>query len=99
MIKDKDIFVVPLQIDADDLCVRVKNLWVVNVVIILMDIRVNDVIHDQQDGSVLFIVTCDVDVCLHDAVIVLMLKEEQTAYMSSDNIIFTHRLKHRTGSS
>lgn len=44
MMKDKDIFVVPLQIDADDLCVRVKNLWVVNVVIILMDIRVNYVI-------------------------------------------------------
>lgn len=44
MMKDKDIFVVPLQIDADDLSVRVKNLWVVNVVIILMDIRVNDVI-------------------------------------------------------
>lgn len=92
MMKDKDIFVVPLQIDADDLSVRVKNLWVVNVVIILMDIRVNDVISRTDQFFSSFI-------SLHDAVIVLMLKEEQTAYMSSDNIIFTRRLKHRTGSS
>lgn len=51
MMKDKDFFIVVLQIDADDLCVHVKNLWVVNVVIILMDIRVNDVILDQWDDQ------------------------------------------------